>query len=329
MRVLVTGGAGFIGSHLSEVLVARGDTVTVLDDFSTGRIDNLGQLPASPRCRLVRGTVLDRDLVRGLVGPSDAVVHLASPVGVGLIVEHPLQSVRTIIHGTESVLDAAVENGTRVLVASTSEVYGKNTGLLHEEADRLCGPSTVPRWSYATAKAIDEFLAFGFWQERGLPAVVLRYFNTVGPRQLGSYGMVLPRFVARALLGEDLVVYGDGRQQRCFCHVADAVRATVGLLDNAEAPGKAFNIASEEEVTILDLADRVLALTGSASRVRLVPSRTVYGDHFEDMVRRRPDTRRIRELLDWAPAHSLDSTVKDVVNEALRVGPRSLLTRTT
>lgn len=327
MQVLVTGGAGFIGSHLSEALVARGDTVVVLDDLSTGSVDNLAAVAGDPRCTLVEGSILDRSLVHDLVAGSDAVVHLASPVGVRLIVERPLQAIRTIIHGTESVLDAAVEHGTKVLVASTSEVYGKNTNVLHEDADRLCGPTTVPRWSYSTAKAIDEFLAFGSWQELGLPAVVLRFFNTVGPRQVGTYGMVLPRFVAQALLGEDLLVYGDGSQRRCFCNVADAVRAAIGLLDHPDAVGQAFNVASEEEVTIHELADRVLDLTGSASQVRRVPLEAVYGERFEDMERRRPDTSRVRGLLGWSPRSTLDATIKDVVAEALRVGPGTLLAR--
>lgn len=327
MRVLVTGGAGFIGSHLSEALVDRGDSVTVLDDLSTGSEDNVAALSGNPMFELVRGSVLDRNIVDDLIGSCDAVVHLASPVGVRLIVERPLQSIRTIIDGTQLVLDAAAKRRTKVLIASTSEVYGKNTGVLHEDADRLCGPTTVPRWSYSAAKAIDEFLAFGYWQELGVPTVVLRFFNTVGPRQIGSYGMVLPRFVARALLGEDLPVYGDGQQRRCFCHVADAVRAVTGLLDTPDAVGRAFNIASEEEVRILELAHRVIDLTGSASRVQMLPFESVYGQHFEDMERRRPDTARIRQLLGWMPRARLDTTIKDVVAEALRVGPQELLTR--
>ena len=327
MRVLVTGGAGFIGSHVCEALVGRGDIVVALDDLSTGAPANLRSLEAHPDFTFVDGSVVDRAVVNRLVRRVDAIVHLASPVGVRLIVERPLESIHTMIHGTEAVLDAARSHGTTVLVASTSEIYGKNVGRLDEDADRLCGPTTVPRWSYAAAKAIDEFLAFGYWQEYGLPTVVLRFFNTVGPRQTGSYGMVLPRFVARALLEEPLIVFGDGSQRRCFCHVADAVRAVVGLLDRRDAVGRAFNIASEEEVTILELAHRVLDLTGSSSPVQLVPAHHEYGERFEDIERRQPDTRRVRSLLGWAPLYSLEATIKDVAAEALRVGPATLLSR--
>lgn len=325
MDVLVTGGAGFIGSHLCEELARRGDRVTVLDDLSgvgSARVEALGQVPL---LQLVRGSVLDRALVEDLVGSCEAVVHLASPVGVRLVAAEPLRSLQTIVHGTEHVLEAARHRRTRVLVASSSEVYGKNGGLLHEDADRVLGPTTVPRWSYATAKAVDEYLAFGYWAEHRVPTVVLRFFNTAGPRQSGARGMVLPRFVGQALLGQDLVVYGDGSQRRCFCHVADAVRAVVGLLDEPRAVGSAFNVAAREEVTIADLARRVVQLTRSQSAVRYVPHRVAFGPRFEDVERRRPDTRRIEALLGWVPERSLDTIITDVVGECRAAGAATLL----
>jgi UDP-glucose 4-epimerase len=325
MKVFVTGGAGFIGSHLCEALVSRGDSVLALDDLSTGSRSNVSGLRGNADFDLIEGDVLDRRLVGDLVDASDAVIHLASPVGVKLIVDQPLRSLHTMIHGTETVLDAARRGKKKVLVASTSEIYGKNTGRLHEDADRLLGPTSIPRWTYATAKAIDEFLAFGYLEDHDVPTVVLRFFNTVGPRQTGAYGMVLPRFVARALLAEDLIVYGDGTQRRCFCHVADAVRAIPELLDNADAVGRAFNIASHEEVTILGLAHRVLQITGSNSAIRHVPAQATYGNRFEEIMRRQADIHRITELTGWTPSRSLDSTIRDIVAAAEQSGPRSLL----
>lgn len=325
MNLLITGGAGFIGSHLGELLIARGDDVTVLDDFSTGSEQNLEALRQHRRFEVVRGSVLDRGLVQELVEPADIVVHLASPVGVKLIVDQPLQSLFTMIHGTEAVLEAARCHATKVMVASTSEVYGKNRAPLCEEADRLLGPTSVPRWTYAAAKAIDEHLAFGYWHEHKVPSFVVRFFNVVGPRQTGAYGMVLPRFVASALLGEDLVVYGDGTQSRCFCHVGDAVRAIAALLDEPRAVGEPFNIASPTEITILDLARRVLRITGSDSSIRFVPHHEAYGERFEDIPRRRPDISRIQSLVGWTPRWSIDTTIHDVIAAAEDAGPASLL----
>ncbi len=325
MKVFVTGGAGFIGSHLCEALVDRGDSVVALDNLSTGSRSNVADLMDNAEFELVVGDVLDRRVVGDLVNASDAVIHLASPVGVKLIVDEPLRSLHTMIHGTETVLDAARRGRKKVLVASTSEIYGKNTGRLDEGADRVLGSTSIPRWTYATAKSIDEFLAFGYLEDHQVPTVVLRFFNTVGPRQTGAYGMVLPRFVAHALLGDDLIVYGDGTQRRCFCHVDDAVRAIPQLLDNPAAVGLAFNIASSEEVTILELAHRVLQITGSASAIRHVPARAAYGDRFEEIMRRQADIHRINTLTGWAPRHSLDSTIKDIIAAAELSGPHSLL----
>jgi nucleoside-diphosphate-sugar epimerase len=325
MHVLVTGGAGFIGSHLSEALLGRGETVTVLDDLSTGSEENLAAVRDDDRLELVVGSVLDRPLVTRLVSSADSVVHLASPVGVGLIVDDPLGSMHTIIHGTESVLDAAIGHHTKVLVASTSEVYGKNPARLDEEADHVLGATSVPRWVYATAKAIDEYLALGYWKVHRVPTVVLRFFNTVGPRQTGAYGMVLPRFVSQALLGEDLTVYGDGTQRRCFCHVDDTVRAVLSLHDDVRAVGGVYNVASDEEIAIGDLARRVIEHTGSASGIRQVTFEDRYGTHFEDVDRRRPDTTRIRALTGWTPRFRLDDTIDAIVTSVGAIGPRVVL----
>jgi nucleoside-diphosphate-sugar epimerase len=320
VRVLCTGGAGFIGSHLCEALLAQGDTVLALDDLSTGSTDNLSAIRDHPCFEFVQGSVVDRDLVGDLVDSADVVAHLASPVGVKVIVDHPLKSLETMIHGTEAVLDAAVRRHAKVLVASTSEVYGKNVDLLHEDADRVLGPTSIPRWAYATAKAVDEFLAIGYWRERAVPTVVVRFFNTVGPRQSAAYGMVLPRFVTRALEGEDLVVYGDGMQRRCFCHVDDSVRAVAGLLDASGAIGRTFNVASNEETTILGLARRVIALTGSSSSIRFEPYEAAYGGRSEDMVRRVPDTTRIESLLGWSAVNSLNQAIADLADSLRPAG---------
>jgi UDP-glucose 4-epimerase len=327
MKVLVTGGAGFIGSHLSESLLVRGADVVALDDLSTGSVRNIFTFLDDPAYQLVDGSVLDRDLVHDLVDSSDVVVHLASAVGVGLILERPLESMRTIVHGTETVLDAVRHRGIKVLLASTSEVYGKNIGLLNEDADRVLGPTTRSRWAYATAKALDEMLAFAYWREHHVPAVVMRLFNVVGPRQTGGYGMVVPRLVSEALLGNDLVVYGDGEQTRCFCHVADAVRAILALMDEDAAVGDVFNVGSREEVSIIELANLVAEMTNARGSVILRPYDEVFSDQYEDMRRRVPDTSKITELVGWRPRHSLRSIIADVSAFASEIGPPNLLSR--
>jgi UDP-glucose 4-epimerase len=253
------------------------------------------------------------------------VVHLAAAVGVQLIVSEPLKSLRTNVLGAVNVFEAAHRYRAPVLVASTSEIYGKNTGHLHETADRILGTPSVARWAYSTSKAVDEILAFAYWRERQVPTVVARFFNTVGPRQTGAYGMVIPRLVAQALLGQPLTVYGDGSQSRCFCHVDDVVRAVVGLLDSPGAAGEAFNIGSEEEVTISDLARKVLDRTGSDSKIANVAYDEVFGDQYEDMLRRSPDTTKVNQLLGWAPTHDLDSIIDEIVAWAKQVGPHTLL----
>lgn len=316
-RILVTGAAGFIGSYLCEEFLGRGDQVTALDDLSAGSLDNLASVRGERRFEFVCGSVLDHRLVDRLVGACDSVVHMAAVVGVRQAVDRPLRVLHTIINGTDTVLAAAQRHGSqRVVIASSSEVYGKNPGLLHEEAETILGSTAIPRWSYGAAKAADEYLGLAYWREHGLPVVLPRLFNTVGPRQSPAYGMVLPRLVRQALRGEELTVYGDGGQSRCFCHVSDAVRAIVALHDHPDAVGRVFNVAAPESVTILDLAERVIRVTGSASRVRLVPYQEVYGERFEETRQRRPDITRINGLLGWWPRLSLDDTVVATVAAA-------------
>lgn len=315
---LLTGGAGFIGSTLAERLVAAGHRVLVLDDLSTGSYANIEALERAHardgRFRFVHDTVLNERLVEDLVREVDAVYHLASAVGVKLIMERPVRTIETIVGGTESVLRAAARHRRKIMIFSSSEVYGKSLDVpFREDGDRLEGATTRHRWAYACAKALDEFLALAHWKESRLPVIVVRLFNTVGPRQTGQYGMVLPFFVARALAGEPLVVHGDGLQTRCFCHVADVVAALEALMGHDAACGQVFNIGSTDEISILDLARRVVALTGSASRIDVVPYEQVYGaDGFEDMRRRVPCLDKIRAAVGWAPARSLDDIIRDV-----------------
>ena len=313
-RYLVTGGAGFIGSHLTEALCQE-NQVTVLDNLSTGRLDNLDDFGG--RVRFVHGSVLDALLVDELVAEADVVVHLAASVGVKLIVERPLHSLLTNIKGSETVLEAAHRYRAKVLLASTSEVYGKSRGgAFSEDDDRLLGSNKVSRWGYSTSKAVDEILAFAYHRERGLPTVVVRLFNTVGPRQTGAYGMVLPRLVAQALAGEPLTVHGDGCQSRCFCHVSDVVSALQALLSEPRAEGEVFNVGSTEEVTMLELAQCVVEAAGSSSEIRLIPYEQAYGEGFEDMRRRVPNTARIRDLVGWKPRHGLDQIISEVIAES-------------
>ncbi|MGH2750695.1 MAG: GDP-mannose 4,6-dehydratase [Actinomycetota bacterium] len=312
MHYLITGGAGFIGSHFTDALLARGDEVTVLDNFSTGRMDNLDHLDG--QIRLMHGSVLDALLVDELVAEADVVVHLAAAVGVRLIVERPLRSFVTNIRGSETIFEAAHRYRRKVLLTSTSEIYGKRSaGAFHEDDDRVIGNPKVSRWAYSTAKAVDEILAFSYHRERGLPTVIARLFNTVGPRQTGAYGMVIPRLVTQALKGEPLTVYGDGRQTRCFCHVNDVVRALLLLLSEPEAEGDVFNVGSTEEVSVLEVAERILDLTGSRSRIEMIPYKEAYEKGFEDMRRRVPDISKIGSLIGWKPELSLESILAEVI----------------
>jgi UDP-glucose 4-epimerase len=313
MEYLITGGAGFIGSHLADTLLSRADAVTLLDDFSTGSSRNVAHLLSSTGVALVEGSIMDEALVRKLVRRADVVVHLAASVGVQLIIERPLDSLLNNIRGTEIVLEACADAGRKVLVASTSEIYGKNTGLLHEDADRILGSPFKARWSYSTSKAVDEILAYNYWRTRGTPSIVVRLFNCVGPRQTGSYGMVVPRLVRQALEGRDVSVYGDGEQQRSFCHVSDTVAALAALLDHPEAIGDVFNVGSPQETTINALAELVLELTGSSSRIVHIPYDDAYEAGFEDMQRRWPDISRISRLTGWHPTRSIGEIVCDVI----------------
>lgn len=311
MRYLVTGGAGFIGSYLVESLLARGEQVSVLDDLSTGNLANLEA--CLDRIDFRRGSALDSALVDEVVRDADVVVHLAAAVGVRLVLERPVDSLLRNIGGAETVLAAADRYGRKVVVASSSEIYGKNLrGPFREEDDRVLGSNQVSRWAYSTSKAVAEALAFAYGKERGLRAIVVRLFNTVGPRQSGAHGMVLPRFVAQALSGEPLTVFGDGRQTRCFCHVRDVVRALMALLDDPRAEGDVFNIGSSQEVTIRDVAEAVIRITGSHSRITYIPYDEAYERDFEDMPRRVPDTSKIRALVGWKPEMPLEGMIGEV-----------------
>lgn len=314
MKYLITGGSGFIGSHLADALVGRGDSVVLLDNLSTGRIENVRHLLSDPRATLHQISVLDEGMVRKLVAEADVVVHLAASVGVELIVSHPLESLTNNIRGTEVVLEACADFGKKVLVASTSEIYGKNAnGPLREDADRILGSPLKARWSYSTAKAVDEILAYSFWRERGTPSIVVRLFNTVGPRQTGAYGMVVPRFVRQAVGGEPITIYGDGEQRRCFCHVHDVVAALVGLLDHPGSIGDVFNVGSQHELSINQLADLVIARTDSSSPIIHIPYDVAYEEGFEDMERRVPDTSKLHALTGWQPSRSLVDILDNVI----------------
>lgn len=318
MTILVTGGAGFIGSHLTESLLDAGNTVTVLDDLSTGSERNLAGVLDDPALRVVRGSILDAPLVDELVGQADTVYHLAAAVGTYTILDKTLESLRTNLHGTENVVASAQRHGARILVASTSEIYGKNTKIgLHEDDDRISGSPLKSRWSYAEAKAIDETIAYTSAVEFGLRAVIVRLFNTVGPRQTGRYGMVIPRFVSQALAGEPLTVHGDGSQVRCFCHVHDVVPALMKLMSDEGAYGQVFNIGSSEQVSVGQLARRVIALTDSTSEIVHVPYADAYGPGYEDMQRRVPDCTRARKQIGFDPTRLLADIVNDVARDQL------------
>ena len=323
MKVLVTGGSGFIGSHLTEALLKDGHDVVVLDDMSTGRAENLRAVRDHPRLTVYVGSVLDETLVQKLVDGVDLVYHLAAAVGVRLILEQPVGTIETNIGGTQAVLRAAERSVARVVLASSSEVYGKNDAVpLVEDDDRILGPTTKSRWSYACSKAIDEFLALAYHRERGVPVVVLRFFNTVGPRQTGRYGMVVPRFVRQALDGEPITVYGDGRQSRAFTDVEDAVRATVALSMTRAAVGEVFNVGSSEEVTIGELAERVKRLAGGPSSIVFVPYEEAYQPGFEDLRRRVPSIAKAERAAGYRPRVPLDETLLRVIDFLRRTGRR-------
>jgi nucleoside-diphosphate-sugar epimerase len=314
LKYLITGGAGFIGSHLADRLTADGHEVVILDDLSTGSIGNIEHLIRSGRVEFVEGSVTEEDLMLGVLESVDSCIHLASIVGVSLVVDNPVDTLLSNVRGCDVVLSAAAGLGRPVLYASTSEVYGKHSnGALDEDADRILGPIQKCRWNYATSKSFGEALALGYAQELGAENTVVRLFNTVGPRQTGMYGMVLPRFVRQAVTGQPLTVFGDGTQTRCFSHVFDTVEALVCLLGSEEAPGRVFNIGNPAEISIMGLARRVIARSGSNSEIRFVPYSEAYDEGFEELGRRKPDTKLLRQLTGWEPNRTVDDAIDDVI----------------
>lgn len=318
MKILITGGAGFIGSHLAEQYLDRGDEVYVIDDLSTGSLDNINHLRNDPeksqRFVVTIDSVLNHDVMLELVGTCDVVIHLAAAVGVQFILDNPLSSIITNVRGTEIVLALCSKFRKKVLIASTSEVYGKHDNApLSETDDCIYGPSAKSRWSYAASKLMDEFMALAYHRTKKLPVLIVRFFNTVGPRQTGRYGMVIPRFVKQALTNEPITVYGDGRQTRTFTHVEDAVQAVMKLIDSPAAIGEVVNIGGTEEVSILSLANRIKAKVGSASEITLIPYDEVFPSYFEDMQRRVPSTDKLQKIIGFAPSKSLDRILDDVI----------------
>ena len=314
MNVLITGGAGFIGSHLAHELIGAGHQVMVLDDLSTGRRANVVDLEKNKKFELVIGSVLNEALVDKLVERCEAVFHLAAAVGVELIVKKPLESLSTNIKGSEIVLNMAYRYHKKILVTSTSEIYGKNVnGPLKEDDDRILGSPLKTRWGYSTAKAVDEMLAYVYWKEKGVPSIIVRLFNTVGPRQTGHYGMVMPRFIEQALNNRPLTVYGTGKQTRCFTHVKDVVSALIRLLQEPRAVGEVFNVGSQEEISIEDLAKLIIKETQSRSRIEYVPYDKAYEEGFEDMERRVPDTGKIKKLIGFEPTYTLAEIIRDIL----------------
>ena len=314
MRALITGGCGFVGSHLAEALLDRGDTVTVIDNLSTGRFENIGHLGGRPGFHFAIETIANETVMDRLMSECDIVYHLAAAVGVDLIVREPVRVIETNINGSETVLRIGARYRKKVVLASSSEIYGKNEDVpFREDADRILGPTMQSRWCYACSKAMDEFLALAYAKQLALPVVIVRLFNTVGPRQTGRYGMVVPRFVRQALAGEPVTVYGDGQQTRSFCHVGDVVRAIIGLVDEPDATGDVFNVGSTEEVTIEALARRTVALARSSSEIVFVPYDEAYEVGFEDMRRRVPDITKVRSLIGWEPRVDLDGILDSVI----------------
>jgi UDP-glucose 4-epimerase len=315
MKVLITGGAGFIGSHLSERYLERGDEVYVLDDLSTGSIENIQHIKEHPKYHYYISSVINYQRTAEMIDLCDVVYHLAAAVGVRLIVESPVKTIETNIRGTEIVLELAAKKRKRVLIASTSEVYGKREHIpFREDDDLVMGATNKGRWSYACSKAIDEFMAIAYWKEKRVPTVVARLFNTVGPRQTGRYGMVIPNFVTQALQDKEITVYGDGSQSRCFTHVSDVVGALMKIVEHPDAVGEVYNIGSTHEVTILQLAEKIKALTGSKSNITFVPYEKAYEEGFEDMMRRVPDISKINKLVGYEPKITLDETLKSVID---------------
>lgn len=315
MNALITGGAGFIGSHLADQLLEKGYTVFAMDNLATGNFENIKHLIGNDKFIFVHGSVLDKYLTERYVRECDVIYHLAAAVGVKYIMENLLIAIQCNVHGTEIVLELASKWKRKVLIASTSEVYGKDENVPYkEEGDRLIGPTTTSRWSYACTKALDEFMALAYNKEQKVPVVITRFFNICGPRQTGRYGMVVPRFVRNALLGKTLEVYGDGTQSRCFAYVGDAVRAVITLMETENAVGEIFNVGSTQEISIRDLAQKVIDMTNSESNIEYVPYENVYGDGFEDMKRRIPDISKIRNFIGWEPKVYLDELLQMIID---------------
>ncbi len=319
MNVLITGGAGFIGSHLAEYLLERGENVIAIDNLSTGSMSNISHLSGNPNFKFIYDTVTNSEMMHVLVERADCIYHLAAAVGVKLIVDNPVHTIETNIHGTEIVLNIANKFKKKILLASTSEVYGKSENVpFREDDDTVMGSTKYSRWAYACSKAIDEFLGMAYYEQFGLPVVIARFFNTVGPRQTGQYGMVIPRFVERALKNEPLLVYGTGKQSRCFGYVKDVVRAIIELMSLPEAAGRVYNIGTQEEITIEELARKIIDMTGSKSKIEYISYEQAYGKHFDDMMRRVPDVSRLRETIGFVPDTSLDEILQSVIDDMKR-----------
>lgn len=313
MKILITGGAGFIGSHLSDALLQRGHHVTIIDDLSTGRMENFAHVRALPNFHFVIETIMNETVMDRLVSECDMIYHLASAVGVELIVNKPVEVIERCVLGTDMVLKIANRYKRKVLITSTSEIYGKNTKVpFSENDDRILGPTTKSRWSYSCSKAIDEFLALAYYKEMQLPVVIVRLFNTVGPRQTGQYGMVVPRFVQQAMQNKAITVYGDGSQRRCFGYVGDVVGALIKLMEHPAAEGQIFNVGNDEEVSIMELAERVVRITGSSSKIIKIPYEQAYEAGFEDMARRVPNLSKIKKLIGYKPTVGLDEIIKRI-----------------
>ena len=318
MKALVTGGAGFIGSHLAERLLKDGNNVAVIDNLSTGSLENIESFSNHSSFEFVKGDIRNVELMEPLVEQSDVIFHLAAAVGVRLIAEDPVHTIETNIGGTEIVLNIANKFGRKILIASSSEVYGKSEAVpFHEDDDIVLGSTCLSRWSYACTKAVDEFLGLAFHQQYGLDVVICRFFNTIGSRQTGLYGMVVPRFIQMALNGQTLQIYGTGKQTRCFCYIADLVEAVIGLMNYRQASGKVFNIGNNEEISIEELADKIMKITDSTSKKEFVPYEIAYGRPMEDMMRRVPSLERIKKTIGWEPKISLDETLK-LITESIK-----------
>ncbi|MBI2860322.1 MAG: GDP-mannose 4,6-dehydratase [Chloroflexi bacterium] len=323
MRALITGGAGFIGSHLAEKLLGRGDEVMIIDDLSTGSFDNIKHLTGDLHFHFAIETILNEAVMDRLVSECDCIYHLAAAVGVELVIRDPVHTIEANVLGTDVVLKTANRYRKKVILTSTSEIYGKGVNpCFGENDDRLLGPVTRSRWSYACSKTLDEFLALAYFRQKKLPVVICRLFNTIGPRQTGHYGMVAPRFVRQALAGEPVTVYGDGQQSRCFCNVLDVVEALSLLCGSDQCEGEVFNVGNDHDITISDLARKVIAMTGSRSKIVYIPYEQAYEEGFEDMQRRKPDTAKIRRMLGWRPEYSLDETLQSMIDYEKRLMAR-------